>query len=359
MTKEKTIFQSAMEKGISRKDFLKGCTALAATLGISYTQVDKVVKAMETKEKLPVIWLQFQDCTGCSESFVRSTHPTAGEVVLDLISLEYSEVLSAASGHQVEAAMEAVIEKYPKGYVLCTEGSIPQEGMYCMVGGKPASEVYEHAAQNAMAVISYGSCSVWGGVAGAKPNPTGAKPISAFDAGDTPIIQVPGCPPIAEVMTGVIAHILTFDTLPDLDTFGRPLSFYKHRIHDKCNRRAYFDAGLFVESFDDDASKEGYCLYKMGCKGPTTYASCMEMRWNGGTSNPILSGNPCMGCTEDGFWDVALYDQDAISANQTTLDVDKVGLAVAGVTAAAVAAHGAATVINKKVKDKKKDKSEE
>ncbi len=354
MVKEKTIFQSAIERGVSRRDFLKMCTALAATMGLEYAQTDQVVSALESKQKLPVIWLQFQDCTGCTESFIRSTHPTTENLLLDLISLEYSEVLSAASGHQAEAAMEAVIKNYPKGYILAVEGSIPEDGMYCMVAGKSAKETYEHAAKNALAVIAYGSCSSWGGIAGANPNPTNAKAATDFDSGDTPVMIVPGCPPIAEVMTGVVAHYVTFDALPELDSFGRPKSFYKHRIHDKCNRRAYFDAGLFVESFDDEASKNGYCLYKVGCKGPTTYASCMEMRWNGGTSNPILSGNPCLGCTEKDFWDNSpFYTRLAsIPGTQTTINPDKVGAILTGAATVGVVAHGLGTVAKKKHDDK-------
>ena len=81
--------------------------------------------------------------------------------------------------------------------------------------------------------------------------------------------------------------------------------FYSQRIHDKCYRRPHFDAGQFVEAWDDEAARKGYCLYKMGCKGPTTYNACSTVRWNGGVSFPIQSGHGCLGCSEDGFWDKA------------------------------------------------------
>ncbi|STG54210.1 hydrogenase 1, small subunit [Escherichia coli] len=84
--------------------------------------------------------------------------------------------------------------------------------------------------------------------------------------------------------------------------WGRPLMFYGQRIHDKCYRRAHFDAGEFVQSWDDDAARKGYCLYKMGCKGPTTYNACSSTRWNDGVSFPIQSGHGCLGCAENGFW---------------------------------------------------------
>jgi hydrogenase small subunit len=352
--KRQTVYETAMERGVSRRDFLKMCTALAAALGLDYTQQDKVVKAMETNSRVPVVWLQFQDCTGCSESFIRSTHPTAESVLFDFISLEYTEVLSAASGFQVETAMKQVLEKYKGEYVLAVEGSIPDGEGFTIVGGVDVKETFKEMAAGAMAVISYGSCASWGGIPAAKPNPTGAKPISSYIS-NTPVILVPGCPPISEVMTGVIAHIITFGAIPELDSLGRPKAFYRHRIHDKCNRRAYFDAGLFVESFDDEGAKQGYCLYKVGCKGPTTYNACAEMRWNGGVSYPIQSGNPCIGCSEKGFWDNGPFfvRQAKIPASQTTANIDKIGLAATGVVAAGVAVHAVGTAFKKKSDDRR------
>ncbi|WP_040208546.1 hydrogenase small subunit [Neobacillus jeddahensis] len=354
MKEQKTVYQAAIDRGVSRRDFLKMCTALAATLGLEFTQSDQVVKAMETKSRVPVVWLQFQDCTGCSESFIRSSQPKTESVLLDMISLEYSEVLSAAAGHQVEASMKQVLKDYKGEYVLAVEGSIPDDDAFLSVAGQSAKATFLEMAEDAKAIIAYGSCSSWGGIAAAHPNPTGAKPITNFVKG-TPTILVPGCPPIAEVMTGVIAHIITFGKLPELDHLGRPKAFYRHRIHDKCNRRAYFDAGLFVESFDDEGAKQGYCLYKMGCKGPTTYNSCAEMRWNGGVSYPIQSGNPCIGCSEKDFWDNGpLFTRRAkIPGTQTTINPDAVGLATIGLATAGIAVHATGTVIKKKKDDKR------
>ncbi len=74
-------------------------------------------------------------------------------------------------------------------------------------------------------------------------------------------------------------------------------------MHDTCYRRPNYDAGLFVESWDDENARKGYCLYKMGCKGPVTYNACSVVKWNEGTSYPIQSGHGCIGCSEEGFWD--------------------------------------------------------
>ncbi|MFT8363722.1 MAG: hydrogenase small subunit [Sporolactobacillus sp.] len=351
--KELTIYESALQRGYSRRTFLKMCAALAATMGLDYTQTAKVTHAMETKQRVPVIWLQMQDCTGCSESFIRSSYPTVESVIFNMISLEYMEVLSAAAGFQTEAAEQNVLKKYKGEYILVVEGSVPSQVGYLSIGGRSGIDLLREAAAHAKAVLTFGTCSSWGGIAKAKPNPTGAQPVSSVLSG-IPIVRVPGCPPIAEVMTGVIAHVVTFGTLPETDSLGRPKAFYRHRIHDKCNRRAYFDAGLFAESFDDPNLKAGYCLYKLGCKGPTTYNSCAEMRWNGGVSYPIQSGNPCIGCSEADFWDDGPFytHQAKIPFTQTTINPEKWGAGIVGATAVGVAAHAGITVAVKHHKEK-------
>lgn len=357
--KRNTIYDEVLARGFTRRDFLKMCTALAATMGLTFKESEKVVQAMETAKRVPVLWLQFQACTGCTESFIRASHPKVESVLLDMISLEFSDVLSAASGEALEEAMQNVIREYAGEYVLVCEGAVPDD-TYCQLGGKGAQEVLKEAAKDAKFIITFGSCASWGGIQAAKPNPTNARPIKDI-VKNKQIVRVPGCPPIAEVMTGVIAHVITFGKLPELDQHGRPKAFYRHRIHDKCNRRAYFDAGLFAESFDDIGAKQGYCLYKLGCKGPTTYASCAEMRWNGGTSYPIQSGNPCIGCTEKDFWDNGpFFERRAkIPGTQTTINPDKVGFALTGVALAGVAAHAAATAVKKKIDEKSSEERSE
>ena len=148
-------------------------------------------------------------------------------------------------------------------------------------------------------------------------------------------------------MTAVITYMLTFEEIPALDRQGRPKMFYSQRVHDKCYRRPHFDAGQFVEDFDDDGARKGYCLYKMGCKGPTTYNACSTIRWNGGLSFPIQAGHPCIGCSEDGFWDKGSFYQHTTDTHQFGVEAnaDKVGLAAAGIVGGAIAAHAAVSAL--------------
>jgi hydrogenase small subunit len=349
-TQRKTYYEELREKGYSRRDFMKFCTMIAAYMGLQSSGAAQVAEALKTKPRVPVIWLHFQECTCCSESFIRSSHPIVADIILDKLSLDYTETLMAAAGHQAEEAMQKTMKEYYGEYVLCVEGSVPAgaDGVYCMIGGKSSMDILHEAAEGAKAVICWGSCASNGCVQAAKPNPTKATPIHKIIKGK-PIIKVPGCPPIGEVMAGTLVHIITFDTLPALDGTGRPKAFYSKRVHDSCYRRPYYDAGMFVETFDDENAKRGYCLYKVGCKGPSTYNACGIMKWNNGTSYPIQSGHGCFGCSEESFWDNGPIYERMVNAGGFGIEenADKVGLVALGVTAAGIAAHAVATNLRK------------
>ena len=349
--KQPTYYEEVIRKGYSRRDFMKFSSMMAAFIGLEKSAIGQVAKAMETKSRIPIIWLHFQECTCCSESFIRSSHPMVADILLDMVSLDYTETLMAASGVQAEQSLKNTMTKYKGEYILCVEGSVPlaADGVYCMIGGKTSMQILEEAAAGAKAIIAWGSCASNGCVQSAKPNPTQATPIHKIITGK-PIIKVPGCPPIGEVMAGVIVHLLTFGTIPELDKIGRPKAFYSKRVHDSCYRRPYFDAGLFVETFDDENAKKGYCLYKVGCKGPSTYNACGVMKWNGGTSYPIQSGHGCIGCSEANYWDNGrLYERGSSFAGfGIESDADTIGKVALGATAVAVAGHAIATNLGKK-----------
>jgi hydrogenase small subunit len=345
----KTFYEELKADGISRKDFLKFCATMATMLGLESSGIGQIARALETKPRLPVIWFHFQECTCCSESFIRTTNPGVADIILEKISLDYQETLMAASGFQAEDAYKAVMKKYPGEYIVMVEGSIPvKDEAYCCIGGRSALQILEEAAVNAKAVIAWGNCASAGCVQAAHPNPTGAKPVHKVISGK-PVVNVQGCPPIAAVMVGVVVHLLAFDRIPQLDHLNRPKAFYSRRVHDTCYRRPNYDAGLFVESFDDENAKRGYCLYKMGCKGPVTYNSCGIIKWNDGTSYPIQSGHPCIGCAEAGFWDNGPFYRHLPSFAGFGIEstADKIGVGLGIVTVAGIAAHALVTNIRK------------
>jgi hydrogenase small subunit len=285
--------------GVTRRDFIKTCVTASAMMGLPFGMHAKLAEAMENPGKPPVIWLHFQECTGCSESILRSSHPTVASLILDMISLDYHETLMAGSGFQAEQSLHDSMTANKGKYILVVEGAIPTKdnGIYCKVHGKTAMESLRVAAEGAAAIISMGTCASFGGIQSVAPNPTGAVGVRDL-VKDKPIINIPGCPPNPYNFLSTVMYYLTFKKLPDLDQLGRPKFAYGRRIHEHCERRAHFDAGRFAIKYGDPTHAEGYCLYKLGCKGPETYANCSVQRFNDVAVWPVSVGHPCIGCTE-------------------------------------------------------------
>ena len=302
--KSPTLGESLRRQGVSRRGFLKFCTATASLLALPPGMVPAIAKALEQAKRPSVIWLSFQECTGCTESLTRSHSPTIEGLIFDHISLDYHHTLQAASGEAAEAARLAAMEENYGKYLLVVDGSIPTKdgGVYSTIAGVTNMAMLEETVKGAAAVVAVGTCAAFGGIPHAAPNPTGAVPVSELVHGK-PLINVSGCPPIPVVISGVLAHYLTFGAVPELDELGRPMAFFGKSIHDRCYRRPFYDKGLFAETFDDEGARKGWCLYKLGCKGPMTYNACATTKWNQGTSFPIESGHGCIGCSEPDFWD--------------------------------------------------------
>ena len=248
----------ALEKrlGISRRSFLQMCAAMAATMGLPNGADAAMAKAVATKKRPSVIWLHFQECTGCTESLLRAEHPTLEKLILDVISLDYHETLFAAAGHQAEAARKSAMKANKGKYLLVVEGAIPTKdnGIYCKIGGQTAIEMLKECAADAAAVIAIGSCASWGGMPSTPPNPTGAS--SAGEVLGKVIPNIPGCPPNPYNFLSTVVHFLTFGKLPDVDDIGRPKFAYSRLIHENCERRAHFDAGRFALEFGDEGHKQ-------------------------------------------------------------------------------------------------------
>lgn len=347
---EQTISEHLRAEGVTRREFIQYCGILAGSLGLTAMPsgldgspdlgrralLDRVVQALETSPRLPIIWLEFQDCAGCTEALTRSQSPTLVDLVLNEVSIDYHETLFAAAGTAAEQARLQAMETYAGRYVLVVEGSVPTggRGLFCTIGGRSATDILDEAAAGAAAIIATGNCAAFGGLPKASPNPTGAKGVWEI-VEDKPVVNIPGCPAIPEVTTGTLAHFLVFGKLPELDALNRPKTFYGATIHDRCQRRPFYDAGKFAGSFDDEGARRGYCLYKLGCKGPTTYNACATLKWDGGLSFPIQSGHPCLGCSEPDFWDGGGFYQGQ------SAPIGRPGLTTIGLVAGAGAVVGA------------------
>jgi len=315
-SEKETIAVHLRKSGVSRRSFLQLCSTLmvAAPVGLSLTSkasLAQVARAIGKTRRPSVIWLHFQDCTGCTETLLRTTAPDVAHLILDVISLDYHETLMAASGAQAEAALRSAIEENAGKYVLVIEGSIPakDDGVYMQLAGKPAIQAAKDVSAQAAAIIAIGSCASWGGVPSADPNPTGAIGVDTVISGK-PIINLPGCPPNPYNLLALVLEYATMGRLPELDEFHRPKFAYERVIHENCPRRAHFDAGRFATAFGDEGHRKGWCLYKLGCKGPVTHAACSTRHFNEIPGVwPIGIGVPCMGCTEKNVvWKMGTFE---------------------------------------------------
>jgi hydrogenase small subunit len=328
MPNNDTLAERLLQQGISRRGFLKFCAAMASLMALPPGMAPAIAEALSKARRPSVIWLSFQECTGCTESLTRSNKPTVESLILDAISLDYHHTLQAAAGTAAEAAREQAMKDFYGKYLLIVDGSVStkNDGVYSTIAGRTNLDMLQEVAAGAAAIVAVGTCASFGGIPHANPNPTGAVPVTDIIK-DKPIINVSGCPPIPVVITGVLAHYLTFGTIPDLDDQHRPLAFFGDSIHDRCYRRPFYDQGKFAKTFDDEGARNGWCLYELGCKGPTTHNACATVKWNNGTSFPIESGHPCLGCSEPDFWDAGSFYQPLSTA---TTDVsDWAGAAVA------------------------------
>jgi hydrogenase small subunit len=302
--KARTVGEAIAQRGVSRRALLQYCSLLATAMALPAGSGRAMAAAVAAASRQSVIWLSFQECTGCTESITRSSSPSLEDLILDMISLDYHHTLQAASGAAAEEAREHAMRENAGRYLVIVDGAVPgkETEHFSTIAGVSNYQMLQDTARDAMAVITVGTCAAYGGLPAAKPNPTGARPVGELVTGK-PVVNIPGCPPIPTAMTGVIAHLLTFGKLPELDALGRPRAFFGETIHDRCYRRPFYDQGRFAKSFDDEGARSGWCLYELGCKGPITYNACATVKWNDSVSFPIQSGHGCLGCSEPGFWD--------------------------------------------------------
>ncbi len=304
MEKEKEFYEKLEARGFSRRSFMRYCTFLSAAMGLSSSFIPKVAEVFAApKQRPPVIWLHLGECTGCSEALLRSSYPFPDDLLLETLSVEYHETIMAAAGHQAEENLHAAVKKYNGKFICVVEGAIPTiyTGAYGKIGNRTFLEIAKDVCPKAAAVICLGTCSSYGGIQAANPNPGGYKGVG--DALGMKTVNIPGCPPNPVNFVGTLVNYLLLGKLPALDEVGRPLFAYGKTIHDQCPRRSHYENAEFVNEFGSEEAAMGYCLYKLGCKGPDTYNNCPIAKFNDGTSWPVEAGHPCIGCSEPGFWD--------------------------------------------------------
>jgi len=364
------IYDLLAVRGVSRRDFMKYCGYVAATLGLSEAAAPQIAAAVEKGAKLkPALWLNGGSCTGCTESMAQVDTPDVATIVLELLSLNYFETIMAAAGEQAEQNIADTIAA--GNYLLIYEGAVMmgEDGNTLLVNGHKGKDILEEAAAGAQAILAVGACAVDGGWVYAHPNPAGGIGVQSFlDSVKvaTPVVNLPCCPTSPEWVVAMVVQWLLVagddpavflektallekkyhDNYRDADvSLLYPEYIVGSTIHDNCPRRGHFENGEFVTEFGSEEEAKGYCLYKVGCKGPQTYTQCPVTRWNRSVSWCVNSGAPCIGCGGLNWVDNNAPFFKRLSSMQMggslgNVQPGSVAAVVGGVTAAALVAHG-------------------
>jgi len=349
MATEIDIAKALRGRGFTRRQLTKYCASMLALLAMPDRYLSHAVAAVGKAKKPVLVWLQFQDCAGCSESMLRSSHPDIAEIVLDLLSWEYHESVMAGSGAHANAVLDCIVTEEKGKHLVVVEGAIPTAagGGYCKIGGHSAMYLAERVCRNAAATMAVGACAFDGGLVRSGPNPTGALGVDEAIPG-LKIINMAGCPHNPANTAAVVVHYLTFHELPALDQHNRPLFAYGRVIHDQCERRARYDAGQFVTEWGDEGARKGWCVYKMGCKGPEATFNCPVVQRNDDTSWPVRAGHGYIGCASPRSWDhmSPFYDRlPSVPGFGVEVTAGEIGMGLTGTVLAGVAAHSQFTLI--------------
>ncbi len=292
---------------LNRRDFLKIMGGAGAAIAFPSVMIQGCKRALErAAERTNIIWLEGQSCSGCSVSLLNKISPDIVSVITEHISLNYQGVVMGGTGEAATRVLEDAVKKQRKDFILIVEGAIPTKNdLYCTIGedekthrGIGVRHWVEELGKNAMAIVSVGTCSAYGGIPAAKnritgENPTGAVAVSQLFKGKT-VLNVPGCPPHPDWMVGTLLHVL-LKGIPELDEYNRPKMYYGKTVHEQCERLYYYKRGIFAKEWGDKG-----CLYNLGCLGMDSGCDIPTRKWNS-VNSCTDCGSGCIGCTEKAF----------------------------------------------------------
>ncbi|MBU2719535.1 twin-arginine translocation signal domain-containing protein, partial [Acidithiobacillus ferridurans] len=119
---DETILDAFRQNGLSRRAFLKFCAATASLLALPPAAAAAMAEKLATTPRPTVIYLSYQECTGCLESMTRSFSPTIEHLMFNNISLAFNDTLQAAAGEAAEAARKEAMRKAWGKYILIVDG---------------------------------------------------------------------------------------------------------------------------------------------------------------------------------------------------------------------------------------------
>jgi len=296
----------------------------------------------------PVIWLELGSCTGESISLDNTQDPDLKQLLLEMVEMRYHWLFNATFGEPALDIIEKTAREDEGKFILVVEGSVVtrEEGRYNIIGARnnrliTGIETLKELAPKAKYVVAVGACAAFGGPGAAYPNPSHA--VGVQDVVKRKVINVPGCPSHTEWIIGTLAHLVMYGE-PELNNYNCPTLFFGKTIHELCHRRVHFENGNFASY----PGEEG-CFYKIGCKGPVTYADCPTRQWNNHVNWPIEAGIPCIGCASPHFPDGMMpYFEHLpdIYLPGGKKRVEKIGATLGGLSALGITTHALGSVIS-------------
>lgn len=254
---------------------------------------------MAAQEKVALIWLELNGCSGNIISLLNGSEPNFEYMIRSMVDLIYDQSLIPCEG---ERAMEVLFGSPERDFILAVEGAVSfkDNGLYQIIGRWRGREItgldaVRMLGEKAKHVIAVGACASHGGISAGTPNPS--QCVSVQSVLSRKVINLPGCPCHPDWFLSTLEYLLDYGE-PELDAEGRPVFLYGITIHQRCERRSYFDAGIFSAQLG-----EPYCMFRLGCRGPITPIDCPIRKWNDRVSWPVQANSPCIGCAQFGFPD--------------------------------------------------------
>lgn len=254
---------------------------------------------MAEAKKPNLVWLELNGCSGNIISLLNGSEPDFEYMIADMVNLVYDQSLIPCEGEQ---AMDVLFNQLDQEFILAVEGAVATKnnGSYQIIGKWRGREITGLEAvrvlgEKASHVIAVGACASHGGVSAGSPNPS--QCISVQAALNRKVINLPGCPCHPDWFLSTLEYLLVYGE-PPLDEQGRPVFLYGITIHQRCERRSYFDSGVFATKLGEPT-----CMFRLGCRGPVTPIDCPIRKWNDRVSWPVQANTPCIGCAQFGFPD--------------------------------------------------------
>ncbi len=268
-------------RGVSRREFMGFCATMAAALALPEEAAARIAQCGPRDQK-PAVWLEFQDCAGNTESFLRASRPTSSR---DRCSTSCRSTTTRRSwrppGTRRSRTREARVKERAGEYIMIIEGSDsdrrPTAATARSAGARPWRS-RERSCGSGAATIAIGTCAAFGGIPAAAPNPTGALGGGDAVPGVNNLVNLSACPANPENLTALLVYYLTFKTWPSLDHFRRPLFAYGKRFMTTASAAPTSTPASTLKSGGTTNIARASACTRWGARGRSTFQNCPTLR---------------------------------------------------------------------------------